>query len=363
MSSRDASDGSVLSANWEAVCPTLPSGPVVSRSWGGWFPIKSWMDKVDDAHLLPADFDFQASTTAPVTALWRNTTHLDLFVTGKDGRVMSNFWEPSALKDSGWKAWFPIDPGTGMAASGQPITAVWRNPNHLDLFMTGKDGRVMSTYFEGNSWQPAWLPIDPDNGMAEPGQPITALWRNPNHLDLFMTGKDGRVMSTFFEGNSWQPAWFPVDPETGMAAPGQSITAVWRNPNHLDLFMTGKDGRVMSTFFEGNSWQPAWFPIDPDTGMAAPGQSITAVWRNSNHLDLFMTGKDGQVTSTYFEGNSWQSAWFPIDPDTGMATPGQSITAIWRNPNHLDLFMTGKDGRVMSTYFEGNSWQSAWFPI
>jgi hypothetical protein len=76
-----------------------------------------------------------------------------------------------------------------------------------------------------------------------------------------MTGKDGRVMSTYFEANFWQPAWFPIDPATGMAAPGQPITAVWRNSNHLDLFMTGTDGRVMSTYFENIAWQPAWFPI------------------------------------------------------------------------------------------------------
>jgi hypothetical protein len=109
--------------------------------------------------------------------------------------------------------------------------------------------------------------------MAVPGQPITAVWRNADRLDLFMTGQDGRVVTTFFESNSWQPDWIAIHPEAAEATSGQPITAVWRNADHLDLFMTGKDGRVMSAFFEGNSWQP-WFAIPPKAAVTIPGQAL-----------------------------------------------------------------------------------------
>jgi hypothetical protein len=256
----------------------------------------------------------------------------------------------------------------------------------------------MSIYFEGNSWQPAWFPIAPKSGNAAPGQPVTAVWRpNANHLDLFMTGQKGQVMSTFWDPDfppppgcpaglvCWQN-WFSIGP-AGNAAPGQPISAVWSQAkaNHLDLFMTGQNGQVMSTFWDPDfppppgcpaglvCWQN-WFPIGP-AGNAAPGQPITVVWRpNTNHLDLFMTGRGGRVMSTFWEPNLRWQAWFPIDPETGRATPGQQITAVWRlgkaltpalalPADHLDLFMTGQDGRVMSTYFEGISWQSSWFAI
>src|SRR5271165_5828132 len=41
-------------------------------------------------------------------------------------------------EDSGWHPWFRVSGGA--AAPRSPITAVARNPNHLDLFVTGTDG-------------------------------------------------------------------------------------------------------------------------------------------------------------------------------------------------------------------------------
>jgi hypothetical protein len=226
-------------------------------------------------------------------------------------------------------------------AQPQPVTAFWRNRDHLDLFMTGRDGYVWSTYFENNQRQPHWFQLRPETGVAAPGQPVTAFWRNPDHLDLFMTGRDGHVWSIYFENNQWQPGWFQVRPETGVAVPGQPVTAVWRNPNHLDLFMTGQDGHVWSTYFENNQWQPHWFQLLPETGVAAPGQPVTAVWRNPNHLDLFITGRDGHIWSTYFQGTfvaNLQQQWLatgegitfgdaPGSP-TVMSTPGTPNEAV-----------------------------------
>src|SRR5260370_15161596 len=86
-----------------------------------------------------------ATLGQPVTAIWRDNTfaHLDLFITGRDGRVLSNYWE----NGRGWQQWFPIRPDTGIAVAGQPqqITAVWgdpNNPQHLNLFMTDRGGTV-----------------------------------------------------------------------------------------------------------------------------------------------------------------------------------------------------------------------------
>ena len=374
MTSRDLSDGSVLSTNWEAICAPPPAQPNsappqnVLRGWRGWFPIHTWMDRTRDSDALPSGFIFSASPGADVTAVRRNSGHVDLFVVGKDGMVMSNFWEtppPENPISSGWRAWFVV-PGSPTVPPGQPVTAVWRNTNHLDLFVVDRDGRVMSTYFENDHWQASWFPLHPETSVALPGQPqrITAVWRNPDHLDLFMTDKNGRVMSIYFENNSWQPGWFPLRPESGQPLPGQAITAVWRNPDHLDLFMTDKNGRVMSIYFENNSWQPGWFPLRPESAQPLPGQAITAVWRNPDHLDLFMTDKNGRVMSIYFGNNGWQPGWFPLHPESGIANPHQAITAVWSNRNHLDLFMTSADGRILSIFFENDQWRAeGWFSI
>ena len=45
-----------------------------------------------------------------------------------------------------WHSWFNVSGGA--AALRSPITAIARNPNHLDLFVTGTDGRIYSTWWD-----------------------------------------------------------------------------------------------------------------------------------------------------------------------------------------------------------------------
>ena len=45
----------------------------------------------------------------------------------------------------GWANWFNVSGGA--AALGSPISVVARNPNHLDLFVTGTDERIDSTWW------------------------------------------------------------------------------------------------------------------------------------------------------------------------------------------------------------------------
>src|SRR5215472_8718803 len=139
-------------------------------------------------------------------------------------------------------------------------------------------------------------------------QSVTAAWSNSHHLDLFTVNKAGQIVSTWWDGACGWQLWFSIRPETALAAPGQSVTAVWSNPNHLDLFMSAADGTVKSTWWEANPPAPlqkglhSWFSIG-SAHLAAPGQSVTAVWSNPNHLDLFMSAADGTVKSTWWEAN------------------------------------------------------------
>jgi hypothetical protein len=194
---------------------------------------------------------------------------------------------------------------------------------------------------------------------ARPPQAVTALWSNPQHLDLFITDTHGDVASTWWEPNcGWQPL-FVIDAGVVVAVPSQRVAAVWAaNNTHLDLFVTGRDGQVMSTWWEGGKGWQKWFAIGPARN-AASGQTVTAQWSNPNHLDLFITGADGTVKSTFWEANpppplrkGWQD-WFAIGPARN-AMAGQAVTAQWSNPNHLDLFITGADGTVKSTFWEAN---------
>ena len=375
MTSRDRSNGNVLTASWEgANC----SRTQVARGWRGWFPIHSGMDIIQDSQPLPDGYLFSAAASAEVTPVWRNPKHLDLFVASAGGFVESIVWEdpenPATAKQenvnrfkTGWQSWFPIGAVSGHVLRNQPITAVWRdaaNPSHLDLFIVDREGRIMSTFFDNDTWQAAWFPVAGSlPGQSTPGQKVTAVWRNNHHLDLFATNRAGQVISAFFDDDHWQSGWFPVAAQSGVVQPGATITALWRNPDHLDLFATDRNGTILSTYFEGNRWAEGWFPVASGVALADPVQPVTALWRNSNHLDLFITSKAGRVMSTFFEGNAWQSNWFPIAPASGSAAPGQPVTAVWSNSEHLDLFISAPDGTILSIFFQGNRWADGWFRI
>ena len=152
----------------------------------------------------------------PITALWRandvnKNEHLDLFATGKDGAVLSNFWDRN---DQDWHDWFAIRPDTGKTKPGTPqqIAAIWgdaNHPQHLNLFMTDQDGRVKSIFCTLQPDRPCWrdegwFTVDGRDGgngqpIATPGQPVTPIWNQDfTQLDLFVAGRDGQVLSNFF---------------------------------------------------------------------------------------------------------------------------------------------------------------------
>lgn len=336
--------GDVISTSIGNPMGTAPEFPACPAGWRGWFPVRS------NAHL---------ANVAPVAAVWRDPARLDLFTTGAAGGVVTTSWATTNASAGRWSAsWQPVSGGPA-APAGAPVMALRRNPRHLDLFVAA-GGSVQSTWYDDSGWK-AWFPVAPQSGHAVPGTPVTALWRDSNHLDLFMSDIAGHVVSTFFQGNTWQPGWFALMPATGIATPGAPVTAIWRDHGHLDLFMTDVAGHVVSTFFEGDRWQPGWFALDPANMQAKPGERVSAVWRDHDHLDLFAVDASGVVRSTYFENNAWQPHWFSIG--TVRALPGQPVTAVWRDPGHLDLFLSAANGRIASTFWEPVGKWHNWFEI
>ncbi len=176
---------------------------------------------------------------------------------------------------------------------------------------------------------------------------VTALWDPGNHhLHLFTTAADGEVLSIFFHAytpeehnvgcvDSWR-GWFPVTDQRPTTRGFPPITAMWRpNHNHLDLFTVGDDGAVKSTYLENGRWA-GWFSLRPETGKAVPGQPITAVWRDANHLDLFMTtvtGTLGASTLKTISGNPHGSRCVRIPArqqrDSRLQHYGGPAAAIW----------------------------------
>ena len=74
---------------------------------------------------------------------------------------------------------------------GSEITALVSRPGHIDLFVSGTEGGVYSTFFEANGpWQP-WSRIWGVD--MQPGSPITALALPTARVSLFVVDKDKKV--------------------------------------------------------------------------------------------------------------------------------------------------------------------------
>jgi hypothetical protein len=293
-----------------------------------------------------------------VSAVARMPNQLDLFTTGNDGRVYTSWWHEgldwSGINDN----WASIG---GFFPSGNPVGAVARLPDHLDLFIVGNDGRVYTSWWrEGSPWSGVndnWRSI---GGIFPPRARVAALARKRDQLDLFIVGNDGRVYTSWWhEGADWTGVndnWLSLG---GFFPPGSPVTAVARMPNHLDLFVVGNDGRVYTSWWqEGSPWSGInnnWRSIG---GYFPVRAQVTPVARTPDHIDLFVTGNDGRVyTSWWHEGADWSGVndnWRSIG---GFFPVGAPLAALARMPNQLDVFVTGNDGRVYTSWWhEGADW-------
>lgn len=291
-----------------------------------------------------------------IAAVCRFQQHLDVFTAGADGRIASAWWHEGLP----WSGTFGIG---GFFPAGAPVAAVARTKDHLDVFVVGNDGCVYTSWWhEGINWSGAgdnWRNI---GGVFPPGAPITAVSRHPGQLDLFITGNDGCVYTCWWtEKGDWSGVannWRNIG---GIFPAGAPVSAVSRTPDHLDVFITGNDGCVYTCWWNaGADWSGlgGWMNLG---GIFPAGAPVKAVSRTLAHLDLFITGHDGCVYTCWWNdrtpwsgvGNKWRNigGFFPA------AAP---VEAIARLPGHLDVFITGADGCVYTSWWNDlNDWSGA----
>jgi hypothetical protein len=106
------------------------------------------------------------------------------------------------------------------------LSAVARMPEQLDLFVTGNDGRVYTSWWSlGHQWSGINNNWEPIGGTFPAGAPVSAVARMPEQLDVFIVGNDGRVYTSWWSlGHQWSGinnnwvsigGFFPVRTFTG----------------------------------------------------------------------------------------------------------------------------------------------------
>ncbi|WP_060654433.1 M12 family metallopeptidase [Rhodococcus pyridinivorans] len=292
---------------------------------------------------------------APVTAIAKSSNSIDLFITGNDGRVYTSWWYYGSDWSGLGDRWRSIG---GFFPPGAPISVTSRSPGNLDLFVTGNDGRVYTSWwYQGGDWSGInnnWRNI---GGVFPKGAPVTAITKSSNSIDLFITGNDGRVYTSWwYQGGDWSgigDRWRSIG---GFFPPGAPVAVTSRSAGNLDAFITGNDGRVYTSWwYQGGDWSGlnnTWRNIG---GVFPRGAPVSAVAKSRDSIDLFICGNDGCVyTSWWYQGGDWSGIgdrWRNIG---GVFPAGRKVTAIARGPKNLDAVICGNDGRVYTSWWKGS---------
>lgn len=227
----------------------------VGQAWSGWSQV-------------PGGLICRPGST--VTAISRTPHQIDLFTTAANGAVMSTWWNDTT---GGWPGyWFQVS--GGVAAAGAPVTAIARYSTHIDVFVVGTDNRAYSTFWDQSSGWANWFAV-PATPACRPDSAVTVVARTPNNLDLFTVAADGEIVSTWWNSSGgWPNYWFNV--AGGIAAPGSQVSAVARSGTHIDLFTVGTDGQVDTTFWDASTGWNNWWQLGQ---RAFPGGQVAVVCR------------------------------------------------------------------------------------
>jgi papain like protease len=303
----------------------------------------------------------RGTSATPVAAVARGLDKLDLFVAGTDGKTYSAAWDRHVTNGQ-WRGWWNIL--TGAIPVGGTITAVSRDPDKLDIFLVSNDGGIYTAAWDANvasgQWR-GWWRIS--SLVAKPGSPVAVVARDPDKLDIFVAGNDGRTYTAAWEAGvangQWRGWWNIL---TGAIPAGGTITAVSRDPQKLDVFLVSNDGGVYTAAWDANvasgQWRGWWRILN---GVATPGSAVAAVARDPHKLDVFIIGTDNGIYTAAWDANAangdWRG-WWRIA--TGVAAPGSGVTAVSRDANKLDVFVVGTDGAVWTAAWDANVASAQW---
>jgi hypothetical protein len=339
-----ATDGSILNnvsyfGTWltapVSVAPagtTLASAPVTGISRHEYHTDLYWSSPGADVMIQSSDrffnnfswggafpIAFSSTATSPVSAISRNPNHIDVFWTSPKGEVKSNFWD-AFMNNNKWNSDYDVCL-PNCAVPGSPVSAVTRSAGHVDIFWASSSGTVMTNQWEASvGWD--FSRVIAGAGSVPAGAPVSAVTRNAFHVDIFWVNSKGAVMSagkdSFTNSGQWGNPYQIAPP--GSAVPGTTVAAVSRIPYQVDVFWQTSGGAIMSTLWNQFEFSGQWitpYQVAP-SGSAEAMSPLAAVSDQPNHLAVFWMYSAGSVTGTYwdqFANNGWTS------PSSLMAPP------------------------------------------
>jgi len=331
------------------------NGAVLNGGW--WAAGDQWHDGYP---ISPTGFVRPGTTVA---ALSREAGSTDLYVVRTDGSIWNAGWWSAATNK--WNPAYPIaGAGPGFTTPDGTVTAVARTPQDVDLYAVRSDGSVWNAgWWSGstNRWNPGYAIAGAGPGFARPGTPVAVLNRTRDVTDLYVVRSDGSVWNAGWwtaTPNRWNPGYSIPGAGPGFAPPGAIITAAARTPVDVDLYVVRSDGSVWNAGWWSqatNRWNPGYPIPGAGPGFARPGSRVTVINRTAGITGLYVVRPDGTV---------WNAGWWSAQPNRWIAgyrvglnttvDPAAAVTGVSRSPSHVDLFVPGKNGQILSPWWDLN---------
>ncbi|MFD3458858.1 hypothetical protein ACFWVM_04040 [Nocardia fluminea] len=327
-----------------------------------------WNDVIRRGPTDDAPANLRAAASSGLAALTPHGNHVDVFWPREDGAVRWHWWDSAPLGN--WADHSAVDiASAGAAPAWAAITALSREPNHLDAFWVAPDGAVTGQWSApAASWGHHGSFTIAPAGAARPGAPVAAVARTADHIDVYWVGPDGSVRGQWWHavpGHSWADHGPYTVAPAGAAEPGSAVAAVARTPDNIDVYWVGPDGSVRSQWWHaapGHSWADHGQFAIASAGSARAGSPLAVVARTPDNIDVYWVGPDGSVRSQWWHaapGHSWADhGQFAIAP-VGAVAEGGGITATARTPINLDVFWVAPDGSIGTQWWHGaagHSW-------
>jgi hypothetical protein len=257
--------------------------------------------------------------------------------------------------------------------------AVSHDPSFLDVFGFDYDGSLVTTWQQNEGSWNSWNAISPGS-FSPRGAALSAVtncFSNAGRMEVFAANNAGLVQtSNGVAGNGWSNIWTTIpDPTSGaqgvVVAPGANVTAVSRETDHIDVYAVDTAGHVQTTWWDANTsggkWAQGWHTIPLPTGVTVPsGAKVTASPSGSSYMDLFVVDSTGTVYSTWIPSDSalrnfQYNPWFSLPLPPGLkASAGNAVAALRRPSSRVDIFVAGSNGTVYTTWWASDGVVSGW---
>jgi hypothetical protein len=356
--------------------------------WSG-FNSKAEWTKLDFGSSSTPKFD-RKGKLAVVAGKGNNA---DVFGIAKDGKVYTT----SRRGQKGWATWKDIS-NEHKFPSGAPISAVSRFDGQFDAFINAGVAGIFTSHWREAPGEPLewadWLPLDRGSARFPASAEILVLSRSSLSMNVFLTNTKGHVyVSAFRDGLN--PPWSQFG-DIGTSAPdstvdpprptkfasGSKVGGLAAGPDRMDLFAVATDhklytctwkiGEEWSGIGNGRHWRSLGFATDAAGNKmfdAASSDVVAVRRRTSMDMDVFVTGKKGQIFRTHWTAltDTWTSAFANLnwgwDSGPGASGPGGTnkvthdlgfrVGATSRNPATLTVVAINHQGTAMATEYSG----------